>query len=566
MLEVVDEARHLDLVLVDPEDRGDRVVRPARRRVGVPLRGRLARVRDRVDALECRRHLQRAAGVLERRPQPGGIGRPAVAAEHAERGRDDDEAEHDARDPRDDRHGPTATSALVGGNGALFRRLHAGFVGHAPREGTSGLGSARVVQSAVRRPDYRASAQWSSLPCSSVSCSARSPSSSRSGRRSSSAGGASQEVIELERALAGAEAELAVERGSSDERLEAAIKALSTEALDANSARFLELAETHLSGHVRPLKDSLARMDHQLQSVERVRQEAYGELKTQVATLSERAGSLTNALRTPHVRGRWGESSSGTSSSSPGWSSTATTSRRRRRRPTTAPCGPTWSSASRAASTSWSTRRRRSTAYLDAFETSDEVERERRFADHARQVREHVTKLSAKAYWRQFEPSPDFVVMFLPDESYLRAAHEHDPSLQEYAWSSNVILASPSTLMVLLRTVSMTWQQETIAESAREVSDLGRELYKRLATMGAHFAKLGRTLDGAVNAYNETVGSLERQVLVQARRFEQHGITGIEPPELQPIERQTRTLAAAELVEPVRTDRSRRSRPGADAA
>jgi DNA recombination protein RmuC len=187
-------------------------------------------------------------------------------------------------------------------------------------------------------------------------------------------------------------------------------------------------------------------------------------------------------------------------------------------------------------------------AYLDAFETSDEAERQLRFADHARQVREHVGKLSAKGYWRQFDPSPDFVVMFLPDESYLRVAHEHDPSLQEYAWSSNVILASPSTLMVLLRTVAMTWQQETVAQSAREVSTLGRDLYKRLATMGTHFSKLGRALDGSVKAYNETVGSLERQVLPQARRFEQHGITGIEPPELQPIERQTRALAAAELV------------------
>lgn len=170
-------------------------------------------------------------------------------------------------------------------------------------------------------------------------------------------------------------------------------------------------------------------------------------------------------------------------------------------------------------------------------------------ADHARQVREHVGKLSAKGYWRQFEPSPDFVVMFLPDESYLRAAHEHDPGLQEHAWRSNVVLASPSTLMVLLRTVAMTWQQATIAEGAREVSDLGRELYKRLSTMGTHFTKLGRSLDGAVKSYNETVGSLERQVLPQARRFEQHGISGIDPPELQPVERQARSLAAAELVD-----------------
>jgi len=374
-----------------------------------------------------------------------------------------------------------------------------------------------------------------------------------------------QEVIQLERSLAGLEGELAVERDSRDVRLEAAIKALSTEALDANSARFLELAETHLSGQVRPLKESLDRMDQQLQSVERVRQESYGALRTQVATLSERAGSLTNALRTPHVRGRWGEAQLRNVVEYAGmieycdYVSQATTSTDDGTlRPDLVVRIPGGKHVVVDAKAPLS-------AYLDAFETSDEAERERRFADHARQVREHVTKLSAKAYWRQFEPSPDLVVMFLPDESYLRTAHEHDPSLQEYAWSSNVILASPSTLMMLLRTVSMTWQQETIADSAREVSDLGRELYKRLSTMGAHFAKLGRSLDGAVDAYNKTVGSLERQVLVQARRFEQHGISGIEPPEVQPVDRQTRSLAAAELVDPAQTSLEALS-AGADAA
>jgi len=374
-----------------------------------------------------------------------------------------------------------------------------------------------------------------------------------------------QEVIQLERSLAGLEGELAVERDSRDVRLEAAIKALSTEALDANSARFLELAETHLSGQVRPLKESLDRMDQQLQSVERVRQESYGALRTQVATLSERAGSLTNALRTPHVRGRWGEAQLRNVVEYAGmieycdYVSQATTSTDDGTlRPDLVVRIPGGKHVVVDAKAPLS-------AYLDAFETSDEAERKRRFADHARQVREHVTKLSAKAYWRQFEPSPDLVVMFLPDESYLRTAHEHDPSLQEYAWSSNVILASPSTLMMLLRTVSMTWQQETIADSAREVSDLGRELYKRLSTMGAHFAKLGRSLDGAVDAYNKTVGSLERQVLVQARRFEQHGISGIEPPEVQPVDRQTRSLAAAELVDPAQTSLEALS-AGADAA
>ena len=375
-----------------------------------------------------------------------------------------------------------------------------------------------------------------------------------------------QDVIALERELAAREAELAVERGSRDERLEAAIRALSTEALDANSARFLELAETHLTGHVRPLKDSLERMDAQLQTVERVRQESYGALQTQVATLSERAGSLTNALRTPHVRGRWGESQLRNVVDYAGmvehcdYVSQATVSTDdgslRPDLVVRIPGGKHVVVDAKAPLV----------AYLDAFETSDEAERQRLFADHARQVRDHIGKLSAKGYWRQFEPSPDFVVMFLPDESYLRVAHEHDSSLQEYAWSSNVILASPSTLMILLRTVSMTWQQETVAESAREISDLGRELYKRLGTMGTHFAKLGRSLEGAVDSYNKTVGSLERQVLVQARRFERHGITGVEPPELQPIERQTRPLTAAELVEPGQQQRLEAVVAGNDAA
>jgi len=375
-----------------------------------------------------------------------------------------------------------------------------------------------------------------------------------------------QEVVALERTLAAREAELAVERSLRDERLEAAIKALSTEALDANSTRFLELAETHLTGHVRPLKDSLARMDEQLRSVERVRQESYGALRTQVTTLSERTGSLTNALRTPHVRGRWGEAQLRNVVEYAGMvehcdyvaQATVTTSDGALRPDLVVniPGGKHVVVDAKAPLA----------AYLDAFETSDEAERARHFADHARQVREHIGKLSAKGYWRQFESSPDFVVMFLPDESYLRVAHEHDSSLQEYAWSSNVILASPSTLMILLRTVSMTWQQETVAESAAEISELGRELYKRLSTMGAHFSKLGRSLEGAVESYNKTVGSLERQVLVQARRFERHGITGVEPPELQPIERQTRPLAAAELVEPGQQQRFEAIVAGNDAA
>jgi DNA recombination protein RmuC len=374
------------------------------------------------------------------------------------------------------------------------------------------------------------------------------------------------EVIVLERSLAETRAELAVERSALDDRLAATIKTLSAEALDANSTRFLELADSRLSGYVRPLTDSLEKMDVQLRGVERVRQEAYGALQAQVSTLSERAGSLTNALRTPHVRGRWGEAQlrnvveyAGMVERCDFVSQVTTSTEDGALRPDLVvriPGGKHVVVDAKAPLV----------AYLDAFETSDDAERERHLVDHARQVREHVTKLSAKSYWRQFEPSPDIVVMFLPDESYLRVAHEKDPGLQEYAWSSNVILASPSTLMILLRTVAMTWQQETVAESAREVSALGRELYKRLSTMGAHVGRLGKSIDGAVKAYNETVGSLERQVLVQARRFEKHGITGVEPPELQPIQQQVRPLVAAELVDPDEQPALEAFSAGADAA
>ncbi len=183
-------------------------------------------------------------------------------------------------------------------------------------------------------------------------------------------------------------------------------------------------------------------------------------------------------------------------------------------------------------------------AYLEAFESSDEAERAAGLASHARQVRDHMVKLGSKGYQRQFAPAPDFVVMFVPDETLLRVAHEHDPALAEDAWSQGVILASPSTLMTLLRTVAAIWQQETVARTAREVHELGQELYDRLGTFAGHLGKLGRGLDGAVRSYNEAVGSLESRVLVTARKLEGHGISGeLEAPEH--VERR-----ASELVAP----------------
>ena len=352
----------------------------------------------------------------------------------------------------------------------------------------------------------------------------------------------------LDRALAETRAELTVERSALDDRLASAIKTISERALDSSSARFLELADARLAGYVRPLKDSLERMDQQLQGVERIRHEAYGALRNQVATLSERTGSLANALRAPHVRGRWGEvqlknvvEQAGMLEHCDYVRQATTTDDDRTLRPdliVRIPGGKHVVVDAKAPLV----------AYLDAFEATDDAERARHLADHARQVRDHVAKLSGKQYWRQFEPSPDFVVMFLPDESYLRAAHEHDAALAEDAWSANVILASPSTLVALLRTVAATWQQETVAESAREVHSLGRELYERIGKVGEHLSKLGRSLDGTVRSYNEAVGSLETRVLVTARKLEEHGIGGeLESP--APVERAARSLTAPELQE-----------------
>ena len=367
-----------------------------------------------------------------------------------------------------------------------------------------------------------------------------------------------EQVVGLERELAAARAEVDVGRRTLDDRLTAAITAISTKALDSNSARFLELAEGRLSGHVRPLKDSLERMDHHLQGVERVRQEAYGtltesvrQLRSDQERLRTETGNLVTALRAPHVRGRWGEIQLRRVIEMAGMVEhcdfteqlTTTDDDGRVLRPDVVvrlPGGKHIVIDSKVPLV----------AYLDAFrEDATEDERLAKLADHARHVRDHIQRLGQKAYWRQLPTTPELVVMFLPDETFLRAALERDSSLNELALSNNIIPASPTNLIGLLRAVHYGWQQETIAESAREVSELGRELYKRLATMGAHVGRLGKSLDGAVKAYNETVGSLERQVLVQARRFEQHGITGIEPQELQPIERQTRALAAAEFID-----------------
>ena len=366
-----------------------------------------------------------------------------------------------------------------------------------------------------------------------------------------------REARTFERRAIEAEARLDAERGSLDERVAGAVRAASAAAMKESSGAFLDLAQTKLDAYVAPLRESLGKVETQVSALESARQEAYGSLTEAVRNLREdqlrlrsETSNLVTALRAPHVRGRWGEIQLRRVVELAGMvqhcdfveQPTTTDADGRVLRPdviVNLPGGKRIVVDSKAPLA----------AYLDAFATdvSDEA-RQAAIGEHARHVREHILKLGQKAYWRQIDSTPEFVVMFLPDESFLRVALEHDPSLVELAVDNNVIPASPTNLIGLLRAVHYGWQQEVIADGARQISDLGRELYKRLSTMGTHFSKLGRSLDGAVRSFNETVGSLERQVLPQARRFEQHGITGIAPPDLAPIERQTRVLAAAELV------------------
>lgn len=193
-------------------------------------------------------------------------------------------------------------------------------------------------------------------------------------------------------------------------------------------------------------------------------------------------------------------------------------------------------------------------AFLDATATDFDEERSDHLARHARQLRQHVDALAGKSYWRTLPSTPEFVVLFVPGESFLSAALEAEPSLLEYAAARQVVLATPTTLIALLRTVAYAWTQETLADKAREIHELGRELHERLSTMGGHLDRLGRALSSAVGAYNKAVGSLETRVLVSARRFHDLEV-GRELEAPGPVTETPRPLTAGELLEVVAEER-----------
>jgi len=391
-----------------------------------------------------------------------------------------------------------------------------------------------------------------------------------------------EENSNLRALVSSVETRLEEERKSAQEKLEAfkqatqelsdRFKALSAEALRANNQSFLELAKSTLEKYqetakgdlesrqqaidqlVKPLKESLEKVDIKIGEIEKERVGAYSELKQQVKSLATdqlklqlETSNLVNALRTPIVRGRWGEIQLKRVVEIAGMVEYCDFYQQETINTDNGKLRPDMTIRLPGSRTIVVDSKAPLQAYLEALEARDEVTRVAKLKEHARQIRTHLGKLGTKAYWDQFEQSPEFVFMFLPGETFFSAALEQDPSLIEFGVDQRVILATPTTLIALLKAVAYGWRQEQMAKSALEVSRLGKDLYDRLRTFTDHFADIGKGLDRALDAYNRGVGSLEARVLVAARKFKERGaLAGDEIETVEPIDKAARSLSLDE--------------------
>jgi len=362
----------------------------------------------------------------------------------------------------------------------------------------------------------------------------------------------------------------------SETQLRAAFGALAGEALRANNEQFLHMArqvlgrdqavaegalkerEAAIAQLVLPLRASLERTEAQVEALERERRETFATLRAQIeslsggqAQLSRETRNLVTALRRPEVRGRWGELTlrrlvelAGLTEHCDFTEQPTVAGEEGRLRPDLVVHMPEARDLVIDAKSPFE-------AYLAALEAPTEEERSLALKRHASQVEARVRDLASKSYWSQFERSPEFAVLFLPGDQFLSAALAERPELLENALSQSVVITTPSTLIALLKTVAYGWRQSEVAHNAALIRDLGQELYRRLSTFDGHLARTGQRLAAAVEAYNAAVGSLERQVLPQARRFTELGVTADAPlPVLEQVTQLTRSAPAAALAEP----------------